>query len=411
MSKSKFIGKLGGRLEQLAREGAPEYQQRLARQIEFLESVFEALQEGIVVLDARLRMRYVNHAAGMLLGLPEEVSGEPLAKYLKGIAWARELGSGNAARGLRREVEVNYPQPRVLLVQALPRPSSQPGWIVVLNDLTDTRRRNEERLESEKLRLLSLLSAGVAHEIGNPLNSLHIHLQLLDRRMSGMGGAEVGELRELLGVAKQEAERLNQILRQFLEAIRSSRPSLVALSLPPLVEDALRSLAPEVRDREIVLSVAWPEPLPQVCGDAVQLRQVAYNLLRNAIQAMSGGGELKVSAVVDDEMVTLVIADTGCGISPAALNRIFEPYYTTKGKDGGSGLGLMVVERIVREHGGRLAVDSEEGRGTVFRVALPRASRQIRLLPAPAAGPRPGGRRGRRTAGREAGAGKEHGDE
>jgi signal transduction histidine kinase len=240
------------------------------------------------------------------------------------------------------------------------------------------------RFESEKLEALSLLAAGVAHEIGNPLNSLHIHLQLLRRHFAERVADR--ELRAMLDTAKEEADRLHQVLTQFLAAIRAVKPDLTPRRLPPLVAETLHSLDGEIRDRGIAVKVAWPEEMPAVFGDAVQLRQAFYNILRNALQAMSGGGTLAVSARTDDDYVTLAFADTGLGIAPQDIGRIFEPYFTTK-PGSGSGLGLMIVERIIRENGGLLAVDSVPGRGTTFRVRLPRASRRVRLLPAPAAEP------------------------
>ncbi len=263
----------------------------------------------------------------------------------------------------------------------MPQPGERHSSIVVLHDVTESRHLTQAQVESEKVQMMSLLAAGVAHEIGNPLNSLHIHLQLLQRRLVGLPGEVGGELREMLEVARDEVDRLHQVLSQFLAAIRSARPSLTPIHLPPLVEDTVHSLDREMHDRNIDLRLTWPEEMPPVFGDAGQLRQAFYNILRNAIQAMPGGGTLTVAAQADDDYVTVSLADSGQGISPEAIGRIFEPYYTTK--QTGSGLGLMIVERIVRENGGQLMVDSEVGHGATFRVRLPRTSRRIKLLPAP----------------------------
>lgn len=383
MPKAGFIGRLRGRLGPLDREHFPAYLQRLTQEIEFLETVFDTLQEGVMVIDAKRRIRQVNHAATVMLGLPPEVIGRPIAQFLKGVAWgpASPDPAGQERRILRQDLEILYPQARTLTVYVLPQPGERPNRIVVLHDVTEARQRTQVQFESETLRLMSLLAAGVAHEIGNPLNSLHIHLQLLRRRLDAQPRDGDDELREMLEVAKSEADRLHQILAQFLAAIRAVKPSLTPLHLPPLLEETLQGLARELRDREIAVTVQWPEEMPLVYGDAGQLRQAFHNLIHNAIQAMTGGGTLTVSAQSDDDYLTLAVTDTGCGIAPAAIGRIFEPYFTTK--SSGSGLGLMIVERIIRENGGQLTVVSEEGRGTTFRVRLPRTSRRIRLLPAP----------------------------
>jgi signal transduction histidine kinase len=381
MPKSGFIGRISGRLEQLDLERAQGYIQRLTREVEFLETVFDTLQEGVIVVNPKMRIRYVNHAATTLLGLPEDTVGQPVARYLKGMDWVRSWG-GEERRVIRQDLAILYPQKRALTVYVMPQPGEKHSSIVVLHDVTEAKSRTQEQLESGTLQMMSLLAAGVAHEIGNPLNSLHIHLQLLLRQFAERHGEGDGELREMLDVAKEEADRLHQILSQFLAAIRSVRPSLTPLHLPSLVEDAMRGIEREVRDREISVRLAWPDEMPPVFGDAGQIRQAFYNILRNAIQAMPGGGTLTMSAEVDDDYVTVSFADTGCGISPEAIGRIFEPYFTTK--ESGSGLGLMIVERIIRENGGQLTVDSDAGHGTTFRVRLPRTSRRIRLLPAPA---------------------------
>jgi signal transduction histidine kinase len=382
MPTSGFIGRIGGRLDQLDRERLQGYVQRLTREVAFLETVFDTLQEGVIVVDPRMRIRYVNHAANHILGLPADAAGRPVSRFLKGIDWGMGKGEdGGDRRVIRQEIEILYPQARALTVYVMPQPGERHSSIVVLHDVTESRHRTQAQVESEKVQMMSLLAAGVAHEIGNPLNSLHIHLQLLQRRLADLPGDVGGELREMLDVARDEVDRLHQVLSQFLAAIRSARPSLTPIHLPPLVEDTVHSLDREMRDRNIDLRMVWPEEMPPVFGDAGQLRQAFYNILRNAIQAMPGGGTLAVAAQADDDYVTVSLADSGQGISPEAIGRIFEPYYTTK--QTGSGLGLMIVERIVRENGGQLMVDSEVGHGATFRVRLPRTSRRIKLLPAP----------------------------
>ena len=137
----------------------------------------------------------------------------------------------------------------------------------------------------------------------------------------------------------------------------------------------------EITDRKIQLEFYWGENVPQVNGDPGQLKQAFYNLVRNAMQAMPSGGSLTIRCTADDSFVMLSVSDSGCGIKRENMQKIFKPFFTTK--NAGTGLGLMIVERIVREHGGALAVDSMENAGTTFTISLPRRVRLVRGLPAP----------------------------
>src|SRR5437660_1198441 len=189
-------------------------------------------------------------------------------------------------------------------------------------------------------------------------------------------------LEQYVAVAKGEIHRLDYIVTQFLHAIRTTPPQLKPASLNQVVLKTLELLQPELDNRGLHVRTRMARQLPATSIDAQQIQQVLVNLVKNASQAMTKNGTLTVQTGESPDDVWVSVTDTGGGIPQEQINRIFEPFYTTKRK--GTGLGLMIVQRIVRAHGGRIDVESQVGRGTNFRVWLPLRERPPRLLEAPA---------------------------
>ena len=414
-SKSSFLDKVLDRIGRLDAQGLQTVVQRLARERSFLETLFNTIEDGVLVLDEQGRILYFNQAVTRLLGLqPTEAEGEPLTRFLPEFDLEKwlALGGQKVARG---EIEVAYPRPRFLrfYVAPLDREARHlSGVALIINDATEAREKTFAAIESERIQALTLLAASVAHEIGNPLNALHIHLQLIERELrrlhdhktvKGEGRSEkmengahvrsssftlhpapfdlpeiVSRLEEYLGVAKGEITRLDYIVTQFLQAIRPSAPQLKPDSLNDIVAETLELLGPEIKNRGLTVKEKLARQLPITPIDRAQIKQVLVNLIKNAIQAMTRGGTLTLRTDKGIDGVCLSVGDTGGGIPEDKLNRIFEPFFTTKKK--GTGLGLMIVQRIVREHGGRIELESHLGKGTLFRVWLPLQDRPRRLL-------------------------------
>ena len=326
---------------------------------------------------------YHNAAAQEFLGLPENASALPVEKLLPGLNLNLLLSdSGIGSRkSMRQELELTYPEHRIVQMYALPIDREDAPYALILNDITATMERAATEAETERSKAVSMLAAEVAHEIGNPLNSLYLHLQFLQRLLKDPD-ANLADAAQEVSEARSEVERLDAIINQFLHALRPGKPVFETLDLKSLVLDSLNFMRQEITDRKIQLEFYWGENVPQIKGDANQLRQAFYNLARNAMQAMPAGGRLTIRCSADDNFVMLSVSDSGCGIKPENMQKIFRPFFTTK--DAGTGLGLMIVERIVREHGGSLAVDSRENAGTTFTISLPRRFRLVRGLPAPA---------------------------
>ena len=405
--KAGFLEKLIERLGRIGPEDVQNYFLRLAQEKGFLETVFNAIQEGIVVTDSKGRITYLNDAACVLFGLEAgEAVGKRLDERIGGLNWGSLTQSGGP---VSHDVEIFYPQNRFINFYIVPlvmeqresgavtasrrnvegetghRPvatgsSEEVGHVMILRDITESRRTAQQTIESERLNALRLLAAGVAHEIGNPLNSLHIHLQLMQRSVQKLHDGEKAELEQSIDVARSEVNRLDSIVTQFLKAIRPSRPQLRPENVNTIVEEAVRFFTPELQDRGIVVEQELRSDLPLLQLDRDQMKQAFYNVIKNSVEAMHRHGTLRIRTDLADTHVIVRFVDTGGGMSAENLSRVFEPYFTTKAS--GSGLGLLIVRRIVREHGGELSIESNQGEGLTLTIRLPFIDKRIRMLEA-----------------------------
>ncbi len=387
--KSGFLDKLIERLGRVGPEDVQNYLLRLAQEKGLIETVFNAIQEGIIVTDAKGRITYVNDAACELFGFEAEQSiGKRLDERVRGLDWDSLSGSEGA---LSRDMEIFYPANKFINFYIVPlmierrsdgdMAHAEPvGHAMILRDITESRRTAEKTIESERFNALTLLAAGVAHEIGNPLNSLHIHLQLMQRKVRELDGEVRDELQESIDIARSEINRLDSIVTQFLKAIRPSKPQLHPENVNAIVEEAVRFFAPEIQDRDIVVEQELHSGLPSLELDRDQIKQAFYNVIKNSFEAMKRRGIMRIRTDMDASHVLVSFTDTGGGMSAESLSRVFDPYYTTK--TSGSGLGLLIVRRIIREHGGELAIESNEGKGLTLTIRLPYLDKRVRMLEA-----------------------------
>lgn len=384
---SGFFDRLVARIDKLGPESLQAQMLRLAQERGFLETIFQTIQEGVLVIDNEGRLLYANRAAEKLLGVEfARAKGRSILRILREWDWEHLLDvpatESDWARMVTREVEVSYPEHRFISVYATPMNEHglvDKGVLVILRDVTNERKQEASALECERSNAVKLLAAGVAHEIGNPLNALNIHLQLLSRELREVSDEPLRKsLEDLVGVARTEVGRLDAIITQFLRAVRPSKPVLVPEQLTQVLEETLKLLKPEFENRRIAVSVDIPEAVPEVRLDRSQIKQVFFNLIKNALEAMTDGGTLKIVFGVGDAFVEIAFIDTGAGIPSDELGRVFEPYHTTKVK--GSGLGLMIVQRIIDDHGGEIELASKPDEGTCFKIRLPRNERRVRML-------------------------------
>ena len=394
--KAGFLEKLIGRLGKIGPEEVQNYLLRLAQEKGFLETVFNAIQEGIIVTDSSGRITYLNDAACELFGLDGEDSiGKLLEERVRGLDWNALTHSGGP---VTRDLEIFYPSNRFINFYIVPLMiesrfdrnenaatddrgySEQVGYAIIMRDITESRRTAEKTIESERLNALTLLAAGVAHELGNPLNSLNIHLQLMERQARKLKGKERDELQHSIEICRGEINRLDSIVTQFLRAIRPSRPQLQPENINTIVEEAVRFFSAEIEARDIVVETELRSDLPLLQLDRGQMKQAFYNVIKNSFEAMKRRGILRIRTDMDESHVRVSFIDTGGGMSAETLSHVFEPYYTTK--ERGTGLGLLIVRRIVREHGGELAIESTEGKGLTLSIRLPFKEQRVRMLEA-----------------------------
>ena len=383
--KSGFVDKLIENVDRVEPGEVQNHLIRLAREMGFFEKVFAAMQEGVVVTDIEGRVRYINQSACRLFGIQDDdVLGARITDKIRGLDWEALVGGDRKV--VSRDMELYYPQNRYVNLYVAPLIEGEtvigadsPAYVMLVRDITQTRKVTEEKIESERLNALTMLAAGVAHEIGNPLNSLGIHLQLLEKKLRKHAPELYEEeLKELIDISAGEVKRLDFIVDQFLGAIRPSCPKLDPHEVNSLITESVRFLQPELDDLGIAVKMELRSDLPTLQLDGDQMKQAFFNLIKNAIQSMGNAGKLEIRTDLTDDHVLVRVTDDGHGISASGMSSLFEPYVTTK--SSGSGLGLLIVRRIVREHGGEIEFESEEGAGTSVTVYLPRVQRGMRLL-------------------------------
>jgi len=382
--KSGFLDKLIERLDRVSPEEVQTLVSRLVREKGFLENVFEALREGVLILDPTGVLTFGNRAALGMFGLHEtHFQGQSIDHLVRGFDWE---ALARPDRVVSRDMEIFYPENRILNFYLSPIHSDVStngtehiGYVMLVHDETDARREAEAELESEKLNALTLLAAGVAHEIGNPLNSIDIHLQLLARKVKKLPEDDQAGLLNHLQTAQSEIRRLDGILKQFLSAVRPTTPTKEKASIHEILHTTISSIETELMQRNVKVALNLSQTTPLLNIDKDQVQQALYNLLRNAAQALpASGGNISIITETTPYEVKLSIADNGTGISPEHMGSLFEPYQTTK--KSGTGLGLLIVRRIIREQGGEIEIDSEEGKGTTVTLFFPREEKHLRLL-------------------------------
>jgi PAS domain S-box-containing protein len=384
--KHSSLDRVLGRLDSLDSVNLANLVQRLARERGLFEDIFNALQEGVLVISTEGEIEYANSAAQRLIGLgADELTGQTLWRLVPGLrpSLGGALDDDSALPVVAREFELTYPELRTVRLYLVPFRGAGRGvarrFAVILSDITRDKQSTEERIENERTSSVLLLAAGVAHELGNPLNSLTIHLQLIERKLKKLKLARDAEsLAESIRVCQQEVSRLDGIVTNFLEAIRPQPPDLTETNLGEVLGEVLAFQQRELGDRGIVVEAETDSDLPTVMADRNQVKQVFFNIIKNAVEAMKPGGRLRIRSRADDDNVHLLIGDSGSGIKQEDLVRLFQPYHTTK--PGGNGLGLMIVQRIMREHGGQIGIESKEGVGTLVTVQFPRKDRRVRML-------------------------------
>ncbi len=371
------------RLERLDNERLHSLVQNLVKDNEQLEIVLSSIPGGVLVTGSNHKVVMINKPARRLLPLSvldpvdlpawEVIASADLSNFLRS---ALEEDRGAAMRDFPIKLR---DRSFILSCGVLPLvdKGSIVGNVFYIEDVTELRAEESRLKRAEGLASLTTMAAGVAHEIKNPLASMSIHLQLMRRQMQGEC-ASPEELKESLEILEEETDRLNNIVSDYLFAVRPQNSRPVSADLNALITELVQFLRYEMEGAHVRVLPLLDESVPLIPLDEGAMKRALLNLIKNSISAMPDGGELKLETKRDGDDVIIIVSDTGVGIPEELQGKIFEPYFTTR--DTGSGLGLTVVYKVVKEHGGDLHMDSQVGRGTTFRISIPVPQSERKLL-------------------------------
>jgi two-component system sensor histidine kinase PilS (NtrC family) len=351
-------------------------QRALQRLQHLYGNVIATMSSGLMTTDAQQRVTFLNRAGGELLGVdPARAPGRLLPEL--GFRFSEQWDELRArARGpetYRDEIEIaRGPERRVLgfSLRMLKDAEGEEGTLLLFQDLTELKKLERQALFHSQLAAVGELAAGIAHEIRNPLASISGSVQVLSKELN-VGSAE----RRLMEIIVSESNRLSKILEDFLRFVRPQERRVAEFDVATAVTEVmdLFRLSDEISDAHRIEVVVQP-PSSKLSGDRDQIRQIIYNVAKNAVHAMSAGGTLTVAGREEDAWYTIRFTDTGRGMSEEELSRLFTPFSTAF--DGGTGLGMAIVRRIVEDHGGAIDAESRPGEGTTVTVLLPRSSRK-----------------------------------
>jgi signal transduction histidine kinase len=388
-SAQKFIKKIAKADEQQAEAILT----AILREKRFLATIFDALADGVLVIRANLDLVFANATAWKLLGifppqkyvgrrftdlpLPDDIT-KPVARFVleqtEETSFQLEL-AGEAPRWLQvslRHFEFDGAGDTQKLV------------MILLRDVTAWYQAEEQRRRAEYWKQMATFAAGLAHEIKNPLNSLQIHAQLLQRALQQKTkrsrSAQWSRPLQSCDIIVEEIARLARVVNEFLAAVRPSRPLFQRANINYHIERVVATFRPEAEARGVQLHLTLDYEIPPVDFDPNQITQVLLNLLKNALEALDGceNPTIEVATELEEDHYIIRIRDNGRGIAADDLSRIHEPFFTTKAK--GTGLGLAIVSRIVEEHAGRVEIHSDLNRGTTVLLRFPLVQRPVRLL-------------------------------
>jgi two-component system NtrC family sensor kinase len=350
------------------------------------EQTVDAISQAICIVDAHGTVRRANRVfAELIQTAVTAIPGRPWLGLLP-PAWSDPVARA-IAEAAPTSVEIRAGE-RILLLTSIPL--AEPGSaVLVFEDQTDRRRLQEQLIQSEKMSAIGQLIAGVAHDLNNPLASVVGFSDFLAE-----GGEIPPSLQEPLQVIRQEAERAATIVKNLLSFARSQEGERARQSVKPLLESTLGLLRNQLMAHKVEATLEVEPGLPEVEVNANQIKQVFVNLINNAAQAIASdapSGRIWIAAKRVGDGLAVSVTDSGPGISDELAARVFEPFFTTKPEGQGTGLGLSICQGIMKEHGGRITLETRPGAGATFTVELPLAAPAPRpdVSPAPLGESRP----------------------
>jgi PAS domain S-box-containing protein len=355
------------------------------RHLQQLESIVNDSADVIFLLDTEKRFRTWNRAAERVFGWrADEILGKHLHTLVPPeVIETREMEKidneirtkGHCHLQTVRMAKDGRRVPVEITVSLLRDPQGNPmGRSAILRDISERKRLEEEKLRAERLAVIGAMSAKLAHEIRNPLSSIILNLDLVTDEIETLtktDAAAGAESRTLLQSMKSEVRRIQRVMEDYLQFARLPKARREHISLNDLLARVLSFSESLLNESQVSVRTKFDKSLPPIHADEGQLWQAALNLIRNAIEAMPNGGELTLCTHRDGAEAVLTVADTGKGMTEQEKSELFKPFFSTK--SGGTGLGLPLTQQIVAEHDGRIACESELGKGTTFVIHLPLA--------------------------------------
>lgn len=347
-----------------------------------LQAVFDAISDGVVVYDRHGNVQHRNHVcprlfpAQTLIGRSCRALFHPDTDHSPGQCPVERALSGECTQ-ISFTTSNGEKETRYFDITATPIDDHNGSTraLVFLRDVTEKRLSELQLMQAEKMSSIGMLAAGVAHEINNPLNSVAGYAEALLRRLRDTPelteDPRLADFKKYLDVIIRESYRCKGVIDSLLSFSRKSDGSLGDVNVNQLLREVLQLVIHKSRFEKIEIHEALDEGLPLIQGDAPALRQVFLNLTMNALQSIEGAGQVEIVTRVDGESVSATVSDTGCGIPPAIMDQIWDPFFTTKDVGKGLGLGLAVTYNIIKKHGGEIRVESAPGKGSKFMVRLP----------------------------------------
>ena len=374
---SQFVKKASSKIEKMSEEEIRRIIETQSSELRIRNTVLDMSFDGCMLVDGAGSVLYLNETLRSLLPMPD------MRKY-QGQKFSRLISNSETVSFMRAFIksgkesdseifEIDFPgEGSKSLNCSASRVKEPEGFLFSFRDVTFFKRFREEFRRNESLAQMTTMAAGVAHEIKNPLASISIYLQLMDKMMEKNGSMTREEARKYLDVVSEEVDRINRIAVDFLFAVKPMKVDLSSISANDIVRKTMEVVGPELEEKGIRLDLNLATSLPKVLADVSLMQQALLNLVKNAMQAMPEDRKdprITVSTYIDSDMVKLSVADNGCGMNEEQMSKIFEPYYTTK--SSGTGLGLTVLFKIMKQHGGDVTVHSVQGEGSEFILQIP----------------------------------------
>jgi signal transduction histidine kinase len=384
---NRFVSRAIRKIDQMDTKQIITIINNLDGDVRMLEAVLDSLQEGLILCKNDRSVVYANGKCQQMIPmfLPARWGYEGMAfrdvvddkEMIAYVEACLKTTSRDDAK------EFDYPWGggvRTISVRVVESDElKNNSFLVIFTDVTEKNQASARLHQSEYLASMTTMAASIAHEIKNPLAAMSIHLQLLKKLFVRKGSLTMDDAKRYIDVLDEEIDRLNSIVVDFLFAVRPMTTVLKLGDLSTVVEDVIQFVSPEISEQQMTIRMERKGFIPQVEFDEKLIKQVLLNLVKNAMNAMKPGGNVTVTLELDGDNLLCKVTDTGCGIPPENLSKIFEPYFTTKST--GTGLGLTVVYKVMKEHHGDVRVESKVGVGACFTLVFPVPASQRMSLP------------------------------